>query len=201
MAQLVIPGAVLVRLVWGYGGAPTAVNVLGFRKIGGAAIDQTLANQVDAAIKAAHGTSGLKVLQFGAVELMSCAVRDISGPSLPEFVGSGAASAGTAPTGKQLPPQVALVVTLRTAKAGKSYRGRSYIPLWHDTALAAGGTATTAATTAAKAFIDGIDSGLTPLGLDLAVVSRKTLSHELVTLTQVRDATWDTIRKRAVPGI
>lgn len=198
---LVIPSTVLVRLIWGYGGAPSAINVLAFRKLDGTAVDQGKADAVDAAIKSAHTSSGLRALQIGAVELQKASIRDISAPNLPEFIGSGASQGGTQTGGKQLPPQVALVVTLRTAKAGKAYRGRCYVPLWGDSALAAGGVATAAATTAAKAFVDAVDSGLTPLGYDLTVASRKLLTNELVTTTQVRDATWDTIRRRAVAGV
>lgn len=198
---LVIPSTVLVRLTWGFAGQPAAINVLAFRKLDGSAVDQAKANSIDAAMKAAHTSSGLRALQTGAVQLMTASVRDISAPNLPEFVGAGDPQGGTAVAGKQLPPQISLVVTLRTAKAGKEFRGRSYVPLWHDSALDASGIASAAATTAAKAFIDAADAGLTPLGYDLAVASRKNLTNELVTATQVRNAVWDTIRKRAIAGV
>lgn len=201
MAALVIPATVLVRMVWGYGAVGAGVNVLGFRKLTGAAVDQTVANSIDAAIKSAHTSSGLRALQPTQISLNYAAVRDISSPNLPEFIGTGASQPGTAAAGQALPPQIALVVTLRTAKAGKPFRGRSFVPFWHSSANDTSGNATAAAQTAAKAFIDGIDSGLTPLGFDLAVVSRLQVENNVVTATIVRNAAWDTIRKRATAGI
>jgi hypothetical protein len=198
---LVIPNTVLCRVVWGYGGAPQAVNVFAFAKKDAAPVTQAKADAVDAAIKSAHTSSGLRALQVGAVQLLYAGLRDISAPSLPEFIGSGPAQGGTQAAGKHLPPQIALVITLRTANVGKSYRGRCFVPFFGDSALDAGGTATAAASTAAKSFVDTLNSGVDTTGYDLAVASRKLLQSNLVNATQVRDLVWDTIQKRAVAGI
>jgi hypothetical protein len=201
MPPLVIPSGVLIRYIWTAGGSPFAVNVLGATKAGGTAVNQALADTLGAAVKSTFTSSGLAALMPTSVALSQVGVRDISQPSMPEFVSAGAAVAGTATGGKMLPPQIALCVTLRTNKAGRSFRGRQYIPGWHDTALSATGGATAAATAAAKAFYDGVAAPMAGAGLTIAVLSRKLFSAESVGSFQVRDAVWDTIRKRAVPGI
>lgn len=201
MPPLVIPASVLIRIIWSSGGSQYAVNVIGAVKTGSVTVNQALADGLFADAKTAHTSSGLAALQPTTVTLSSLGVRDISGPNLPEFMGAGVASAGTAAGGKMLPPQTALCVTIRTAKAGRSYRGRMYVPGWHDTALSSTGTATAGASTAAKGFADNFSVAIAGRSLSLAVLSRKHLESNLATTTQVRDTIWDTVRKRAVPGI
>lgn len=52
-------------------------------------------------------------------------VRDLRGPNFPLIASSSAAEPGTSPQGP-LPPQVAIVLTLRTAFAGRAFRGRVF---------------------------------------------------------------------------
>lgn len=196
MAPLVISNAVLVRLVWTGQTTGTPVNVIGFRKTGATVVDQALADQVSSIIKTNFTSSGYAALVSTALGIVSVGVRDLSQPNLPEFIGAGAKEPGAAATGKQLPAQLALCVTLRTAKAGKSFRGRVYLPQWQDSALDAGGFVTSAANTAGVAFMNENKTDLLAAGLTLAVVSRKTLSYQDVTLVQSRDQIWDTIRGR-----
>lgn len=199
MAALVIPNAVLVRLVWTSAAGGTPVNVIGFRKTGAVTVNQALADTVSATIKANFTSSGYAGFVTTSNGLVSVGVRDLSQPNLPEFIGAGAKVSGTQPAGKVLPSQVALCITLRTAKAGKSYRGRTYLPQWGDSALDAGGFVATAANTAGIAFMNENKTDLPANGLTMAVISRKTASFEDVTLVQSRDQIWDTIRGRGAP--
>lgn len=199
MPPLVVPSAALIRLVWASGGTPYAVNVIGARKTVGL-IDQAVADQVATAVRSALTTSGLVAQIHTTVSLSQVGIRDISTPSNPEFIGAGTAVAGTG-TGKKLPPQVSACITLRTARAGKSFRGRFYTPGFSDVALAADGSIVSAASTAAATFVVLVRDGIAGLGLGLAIVSRKLLSTELVGTIQSRDAVWDTIRGRATAGI
>lgn len=203
MAPLVVPNAALVRLVWGSASSPLAVNVLGSRKVGAGAIDQATANTLSTAIKARFTASGYAALVPNTLGLISVGIRDISQPNLPEFVGAGGITLGTQAAGKVLPPQVSLCITLRTALAGKSFRGRVFLPVWGDSALAADGTAVAAATTAGVSFINGVSTDMVASGLNLAVVSRKQLAATVLVSggVQSRNAVWETIRGRAVPGI
>jgi len=200
MAPLVVPQAVLVRLIWTLAGSAYAINVLGARKSGAAAIDQAFANTLGAAIKGHANTTALLTSLSNQVALANIGVRDISGPNLPEFRDSAAAVPGSAATAL-LPLQIAYCVTLRTAKAGKNYRGRTYIPGWTVTNVTTGGQTTAGVPTTSAAFLTGIKTVMTANGLTLAIVSRTLLTTEPVTLEQGRDTIWDTIRKRATPGV
>lgn len=200
MAPLLVPGAALVRLIWTLGGTPYAVNVIGTRKTGAPVIDQGFANSVGAAIKASFTGSPLIGQLGSAVALASVGTRDISTGNNVEFIDSAAAVAGSG-AGNLLPLQVAYCITLRTAKAGKSFRGRYYQPGFEVGANLAGGTVSSGTRDAAVAFLNDVRTDLPAVGLTMAVVSRKLLTTEIVTSVQGRDLIWDTIRGRANPGI
>lgn len=200
MPPLVVPSAALLRLVWNMGASPYAVNVIGARKTSPAAITQSQANSLGAAVGASFTSSGLAAQVHSGVSLTSVGIRDISAPSLPELVAAMAAVPG-ANAGNMLPPQIAFCVTLRTALAGRSFRGRVYLPGFTVGGNTTSGGATATVSTACLAFVNGIDSAMAANGLDLAIVSRLRSTSELVTLVQARDLTWDTIRGRATAGI
>jgi len=200
MPALVVPGAALVRLIWTISDIPFAVNVLGTRVAGTPTFDQSFANTVGASIKGSLNGSGMLPQLGPTVALANVGVRDIRTPSNAEFIDGGAAVPGSAAAGL-LPPQVAAVVTLRTARAGKSFRGRVYLPGFAAVANDATGHIVPAVNTAATAFLESIRTSLPATGLTLCIVSRKNLSTEVVTLAMTRDTQWDTIRGRATPGI
>lgn len=58
------------------------------------------------------------------------------------------------------PSEVSLVCTLRTAKRGRRYRGRIYLPPFDNTVFSADGTITTAGTTGLLAQYNGMKSAL-----------------------------------------
>ena len=88
-----------------------------------------------------------------------------------EFLDTGAQASGVGVT-EPLPAAVALCVTLRTAGAGKRFRGRIYVPGWSEAQNDANGLTASTASTAAVAFINAINTGLTPSNLALGVLSR-----------------------------
>lgn len=200
MPPLIVPNAALVRIVWSRAGLPYAINVLGFRKIGAITVDQSLADAVGGVVKAAFTSSALAGQISNEVTLASVGVRDISSGNLPEFVDSAAGVPGTAAS-IMLPPQVALCCTLRTAQAGKSFRGRYYQPGYGVASNVAGGLAGSASRTTLEAFISALRTNLVANGLQMAVVSRLRAQTTDVTISLVRDAQWDTIRGRATAGV
>lgn len=200
MAVLVVPSAVLVRFIWAKSGTPFAVNVLGGRKVSATTIDQGFANTLGAAIKAAFTSSAMNGQVGTTITLQNVGVRDISAPNRPEFRDVGAAVAGITAQ-DLLPPQVALCATLRTANAGKNYRGRYYQAGYTEQSNQADGTAAPGGPTTLVAWLTAVKDAMTASGLSLAIVSRTLAVTTDVTLIQVRDNTWDTIRKRAVAGI
>lgn len=200
MPPLVVPQGVLVRLLWSKGGTTTAINVLGARNATGAVINQTLTNTLGSSIKSAVTSSGLGALQGTTFALAQVGVRNIAIANQPEFLDTGAAVAGSG-TGDYLPPQVSFAVTLRTALAGRRYRGRTYLTGFVEAASDANGVATSGTATAAVAFITAVQSAMATSGLTLAVVSRVLSITEPVTAIVSRDLLWETQRRRALAGV
>lgn len=81
-----------------------------------------------------------------ACNIYGLTVRDVNSIDQPILSGSGN-KPGTS-TGSALPSETSLVVSERTAKAGKSGRGRFYFPGWATTALGTGDLVASAAVTA-----------------------------------------------------
>lgn len=204
---LVVPQAGLLTLRWGLSGTLSWLNVLGIINAGNVPFTQTLANAIDSGVKAALSSTSFTAHLAPRTTLMSCSIRDIRSPNLPELVGVGAAVPGTAAVDEVLPLQVALCITLRTALAGRRFRGRVYLSGYSENQNAASGTAI--ATGAAVAFVTAIKTTLTSNSLDLAVVSRPQPllpvpwvgQASVVTAVVARDSVWDTQRRRAYPGV
>lgn len=207
MPQLVVPNAAQMRLIWSLSGQLYALNVLGVVNAGSVAITQALTNTIGAAIKTSFTSSTHGAAVSTLVSLANVGLRDIRSANTAEFIDTGGAVAGTATGGDLLPPQTALCITLRTAQAGRSFRGRVYLPGYTELSNIVTGTINNPAP--AVTFITGIKSALTANGLDLGVLSRPAPTAvpprfgfiTVVTSIVARDSVWDTQRRRAVPGI
>lgn len=205
MPQLVVANAAQMRLIWAVGGQLYALNVMGV-VANAVPITQALTNTIGTAIKSSFTSSGLNANIHSTVTLANIGLRDIRTANTAEFLDTGGAVAGTM-TGDLLPPQIALCITLRTAQAGRSFRGRVYVPGFGEGQNTAAGVAQGA--TGAVAFITAIKSNLITSGLDLGVLSRPAPAAVppragfITTVTSIvaRDLVWDTQRRRAVPGI
>lgn len=197
MPPLVIPGTAQVRLTWNLDGQPWAQNVLHYLVIGVPTITQAVATEVRTQIGSAWTASGLPGRTADNVALSSVGIRDLRQANLPEFV-DGPGPAGTS-TSDPLPPQNSVVVTLRTAFAGPSFRGRVYLFGADELQNTSSGNILGAYATAAEAFITGIltlDVAGVFDGLVLGVASRTLLQTNGVTGHQVRDFVWDIQRRR-----
>lgn len=200
-----------------------AINVLGMTPTGTVTVNQALAETIGAMVKSAWSAQMAPHCST-ANSLVRVGIRDLRIANLPEFRDTGAAVPGTGGIAEALPAYTALVVTLRTAKAGKSFRGRVYLPGWTENENTASGTSSTAAGTAGVAFINAIGSGLQSSALKLAVLSYpseditidqttthadgtktvRRLSHETakvggaepVTIVENRNASWEVQRRR-----
>jgi len=218
---LVIPNCVQVRLLWAISGTG-GVNVLHAITTGSVVVNQTLANTIGSAIKAAY-TARLSSLQGPGSAIVRVGVRDLRGPNLAEFLDSGALVNGVG-VGDPLPSQLAACVTLRTANSGKSFRGRVYVGGFNEAQNDASGLTATAANTASVNFLADVQATLQANGMNLAVATRpaeakvitettnhndgtttvRTLSRQTaknglataVTLIAARDAAWQTQRRR-----
>lgn len=199
MASLVIPQGVVVRLIWQQSTVDYAVNVLGAQNSTSLSITQALTNTIGAAVKASLASSGLAARLSNTVNLKQVGLRDINTANRPEFLDAAAGASGTQ-VADVLPGNVAYCATIRTALAGRSFRGRYYqFGLTElDNTLGAP-TATVLTTTAA--FVNAIGAALSGNGLTPAVLSRVHLVATPWAGAVARSTTWATQRRRLIPGI
>jgi hypothetical protein len=195
MPPIVIPGAAQLRVIWQLAGVDWAINVFGVANPTPVVINQALADALGTAIKGYFTSSGINGHINSGVQLNRIGIRDVSVASMLEYFDSGAGVNSGTP-GDTLPLQTCLCVTLRTAMAGRSYRGRVYLPAFVESDNLAGGTIDTPARTAATAFVNGIGSALTSHGLSLAVLSRVHSVATPVTTVQSRNNQWMVQRRR-----
>jgi hypothetical protein len=222
---LQIANCALVRLLWSEG-AVALINVLAASKPGTVVINQGLANTLGAAIKNDLTTSGLANKLHSSISLQKVGIKDVSTPYNVEYFDTGAGVPGLA-TGDPLPTQTALVITLRTAKAGKSFRGRVYIGGWGELSNDPNHVCEPVSSAAALAFVNSINTSLIASGMHLAVASRPaekvvttvetihadgTTSTKVTTLNartgttqdvvavELRNSVWDSQRRRGAAG-
>lgn len=208
---VIIPNAVQVRLLWTLPNGKTVANVLHASVAGGFSATSTVAEAVRAAIVASAGWTAWKARLNTTVSLAAVDIRDLRTGNNPLVASTGAAAAGTG-AGTALPPGDALVVTLRTAFAGRSYRGRAYLPGLDSTALAAGGVAAAGTVTDATSFMTAVQTALSGQGMTLAVAqparqqytsakgtlhNARTAALQTVTSIVTRNTTIDHQRRRA----
>jgi hypothetical protein len=173
----------------------------------GTPVDINMANNIMTAWTTLFASSGLQQ-EFSADEGAGfVSVRDIRSPSLAMITSTAPAAGGAAP-GDSLPAQIAAVVTLRTAKAGKGFRGRAYIPGFSEASNDTGGVMTAATKAALDLYAAGLQNvflaGLVTLGVakrpiyndaDCTIVTPG--ETNAVTQVLVRNDLWDTQRRRA----
>lgn len=207
------PSTLQVRLAWTLPNTKTVFNVLHGSVGAGFTPTSTIAQAVYAAVIASAGWTSWKANINSGVSLAFIDLRDMRTVNNALAASTGAATPGTG-AGTALPPGDALVVTLRTAAAGKSNRGRVYLPGLDSTALAAGGVAAAGTVTNAKAFIDAVSTALTGQSITLAIpqfarqqytgaktntvhLARPAVAPVIVTTTQCRNNIIDHQRRRA----
>jgi hypothetical protein len=199
MPPVIINGTYQIILVWGLNGNPYAQNSLHAQIPGGASVNQALADSWATDLDALHDSSGLAAVQPASITLDRVGLRDLRTANQP-LIESPVNSAGTG-TGDLLARALSVVVTMRTALAGKSFRGRSYVPGFNEAQNAADGTIAASATSAANAWITGIRTAATARGHTLAVGSPTLGISTPVTAQVVRDSVWDVQRRRGYNGV
>lgn len=212
--SIVITDAVLVRLIWSLGGVEYAVNTLHYNAPALHTVNQASTDAFAAAVAAAATGAALPAQLATNVSLSRLTQRDRRVANQPEF-STGLTVVGTA-VGDVLPPQTAMCITLRTALAGRGFRGRVYLPGWAEAASSPLGQAFSTAQTAGVNFITDLQS-VTVSGNTLALAVARQLRKnpapppaqlpiepgELnnVTIVLSRNLIWETQRRRAIPGI
>ena len=174
----VISNCVQVRLLWNLSGA-LGINVLHGVAAPGVVVNQTLADNIGGLIKTQFSNQIANIMATG-VSLVKIGLRDLRVANAAEFLDSGAGIAGTG-TGDMLPADVCTLVTLRTAQAGKSFRGRVYLSGFTESENTATGTTLLAANTQSVAFMQAVGNAMGSLQMPLGVASRPS---ELVVITK-----------------
>jgi hypothetical protein len=209
MPVAVIPNCGTLKIQW-QGLTRTWLNVFGI--VGNPTlptITQALSDTLATEIRAQFTSTGLAALMATTVSLNTILLRDISVANRPEFTGAGAGVPGTG-TGDALPVSLAAVVTLRTAAAGKSFRGRTYLSGFTEGQNDAAGRQAAAVNTASVAFVQAVVGVLTAHGMGMAVLSRPrdplTIPEKVilgkpgfatvVTALVARNTKWETQRRR-----
>lgn len=185
----VIANAVQVRLAWNIAGQG-AYNVLNAQASAGVVVNQALAETLGSAIKSAY-TSNLQAVTGLTSGLIRVGVRDLRVPNAAEFLDTGAGIPGAA-TGDPLPGFVSACFTLRTAKSGKSFRGRVYLGGFTEADNDTSGSAALAIATAGVNFLNAVKAAMTASQLTWAVASRPSEAYIINKTTTHNDGTTTT---------
>ena len=141
----------------------------------------------------AGGGGALDILQNSAQTWDDTVYTPLDGTSASTTINSARAGAAG---GASLPPEVSLVATLRTAKRGRSYRGRVYMPPFTQAQTTTLGYASSACLTFVTVQWNGFASDLAVNGPGtLVVASYLHSTSELVTGITV-DNKFDVQRRR-----
>lgn len=165
---IIIPNCIAIRLIWSLANARTAYNVLHGSVAGGFTPTSTIAEAIFTALKASAGWTSFRANVNTGISLAGLDLRDLRSANQPIVASTSAASAGTG-AGTALPPGDAICVTLRTAGAGRGFRGRVYLPGLDSTALAAGGVASAGTVTNATAFVTAVQAALSGQAITMAL--------------------------------
>lgn len=171
LGPIVISNAIEVDLVWNLANGRQVKNVLHGQVAGGFAATAAIAEAVRAAIVASAQWTAWKPFINASCSFQGVNLRDLRLAQYPLVNSTGGATAGTG-VGTTLQPGASIVVTERTAFAGRSNRGRVYLTGLDSAALtAATGAATAAANTAALNFMTAVQTALGTSGITLAIAN------------------------------
>lgn len=165
-----------------------------------------IAESLFTGIKSNFNAGGLTPLLAPTTSFAGVSLRDMRTTNNAKVDSTGAALVGTAAT-DALPRQIAACLTVRTAKAGKSYRGRMYVPGFAEIASDASGLMTAPTKTALDAIAAALVNTYAVSGIPLVVWHRPVMdlsdcsvvkpgSIENATQIVCRDTRWDTQRRR-----
>lgn len=164
----------------------------------GATANAALANILDTVYA---GSTTIRERLVETITLDKITVYDLGAQSAPVEVTSGLTTYGEA-TGSQLPPDISIVASCRTAFRGRTGRGRRYFAGWDEGANIDGvmiSTLQSALQTAFNTYLAGAITGVGSSGLSsvLPVLISGTptvTSKEITNWVVNRD--WDTQRRR-----
>lgn len=166
---IVIPNCIEVDLVWNLASGKQVKNVLHGQVAAGFSATSAVAQAVFAAITASASWTAWIPYIHTTASLAGVNLRDLRTANMPVVSSTGGAVAGTG-AGTALPPGVSVTITLRTASAGRGFRGRVYLPGLDSAGIvAATGAQLAAAQTAAVNFVTAVQTALTSSSITLSI--------------------------------
>ena len=167
MASVIIPNCVQVRLLW-QGASRAFLNVLHAQYTLAGPLNPNIAETIFSALKTdSRVTTWLSELPTNTV-FTGLDVRDLRNSNNPLIPSTSLAAPGTA-AGAPLPPQTCMVITLRTASAGRAFRGRIYLGGLSTAAQDTTGHIVTTVAANAVAFVNAIQQAFLAQSMTLAI--------------------------------
>lgn len=209
---VVIPQCAQIVMYWNLESGRQGHIVLYGRYSGAFAGTTAQANSILTGLTTGGAWTALAAFLSTATTLGAITIRDVSVANQP-LVSSTTSGASGSSASPSLPNEVAAVVTLRTALAGKSGRGRSYVPGFATNALGAGNVIAAAAVTALQNWANTWPSIISGQGYTwvLGLKARQAYTGSTgtphparaatsvpITVATVRDNHWDSQRRRGL---
>lgn len=210
---VVIPLCAQINILWALEDAKQGHSVLYGAYTGSFAGTVAQANGIMTALTTGASWTALAAFFPPTQGLAGITIRDVNTANQP-LITSTVPFAGGTSASAALPNEVAVVITERTGKVGRAFRGRVYVPGWATNALGAGNVVAAAAITALQNWANTIPSAFTGQGYTwsigqkkrVAYVSPKTgisypqrdATHTVISSQPVRDNHWDSQRRRGL---
>lgn len=209
---VVVPQAAQIVFYWGYTDGRAGHNVLYGRYSGGFAGTVAQANAIFAALSTGATWTALAGFFATGTLFQGVSIRDVNSANQALIVSNTLGVPGTSAS-TAMPAEVAAVGTKRTAKAGRSFRGRLFTGGWATNSIGATDTILTAAVTAYQNWLNLIATAFSAQGYTHVLGLQHRVSYtsahgvfhpdrpattEAVTVMQVRDNHWDTMRLRGL---
>ena len=211
--KLRVPSCAQITLRWTLGDGKLANIVLYGRFTGTFAGTVAQANGIHTALSSGSAWTALAAFLAPGTSFAGVGIRNVDVVDQPIILSTTTAVPGTS-TGTELPNEVALVITLRTANVGRGHRGRMYVPGWATTASGAGNVVAAAAVTALNNWGGTIAAAFSGQGYTWVLGLRERAAYtspvtgvmhparpatsEVITQTPVRDNHWDSQRRRGL---
>lgn len=169
---MIVGNCIEVDMVWNLASTKQVRNVLHGRVATGFQATAAIAQAVYAALLASAAWTAWLPFLHNTASIQGIYLRDLRAANFPYVLSTGAAVLGTGAL-LALPPGASIVVTQKTASAGRGFRGRTYLGgLDSGVLVAATGAITAGANTAALNLLTALQTALTGQGITLCIAQR-----------------------------
>lgn len=210
---VVIPSTAQIRLRWILGNGKIGFNVLYGRYASSFNGSQAQANTMLTALTTGAQWTALAAFIANTCALSAVWITDVNTAQNAPIPSTVSGQFGTS-VSSELPDEVALAITMRSAFVGTQNRGRMFIPGWATNSLGAGGVVAAGAVTALQNWSTTIAGVLSAQGYTWGIghpARQAYTSPETgrefparvaglvpITTVQVRDNHWDSQRRRGL---